>query len=151
MLTAARRQRLFEAIEATPDAETVRADDLIIVDVAEARRQLDVRIRTLDEAEAAIHQEKGILGGEPVFRGARIPARLIAAMLVEGASVDEILEGYPALTPRMLELAAFWVAAHPARGRPKTLAEEGLARPPGEEIGSRGIRPGGSGATRVVA
>lgn len=126
VLAADRRQRLFEAITATPDAQTVRADDLLIVDVAEARRQLDASIRTLDEAEAAIHREKGVVGGEPVFKGTRIPVRVIAAMLAQGAAAQEILEGYPALTPRMLELAVIWVAAHPARGRPKKLDEQGL-------------------------
>jgi uncharacterized protein (DUF433 family) len=126
ILAADRRQRLFEAIKAMPDATTVKADDLLIVDVAEARRQLDASIRTLDEAEAAVHRDKGILGGEPVFGGTRIQVRLVAAMLAQGATAEEILEGYPALTQRMLELAAIWVAAHPARGRPKRLDEQGL-------------------------
>ena len=54
--------------KAFPDAKTIRADDLIIVDVAEARRQVAARMRDLDEAEAAIHRVKGIAGGEPVFR-----------------------------------------------------------------------------------
>lgn len=126
ILAADRRQRLFDEIKAAPDAATVRADDLLIVDVAEARRQLDAKIRALDEAEAAIHQQKDILGGEPVFRGTRVPVRLIAAMLAQGADAAEILEGYPALTAHTLELAAIWVAAHPARGRPKKLDEQGL-------------------------
>ena len=125
-LSAERREKLFEAIAAMPNAKTVRADELLIVDVGAARKQLDAQIRTLDEAEAAIHRDRGVLGGEPVFRGTRIPVRMVAAMLAQGASAEEILEGYPALAPRMLELAAIWVAAHPARGRPKTLDEQGL-------------------------
>ena len=125
-LSAERREKLFEAIAAMPNAKTVRADELLIVDVGAARKQLDAQIRTLDEAEAAIHRDRGVLGGEPVFRGTRIPVRMVAAMLAQGASAEEILEGYPALAPRMLELAAIWVAAHPARGRPKTLDEQGV-------------------------
>lgn len=149
VLAADRRQRLFEAITATPDAKTVRADDLLIVDVAEARRQLDARIRTLDAAEAAIHQEKGVLGGEPVFKGTRIPVRAIAAMLAQGATAQEILEGYPALTPRMLELAVIWVAAHPARGRPKKPDEQGLRLKSSQPLTLKGDprsrRPGATG------
>ncbi len=125
-LTADRRQRLFEAIKTTPNARTIRADDLLIVDVAEARKQVEAKIRALDEAEATIHREKGIAGGEPVFRGTRIPVRTVAAMLAQGADENEILEGYPALTPHMLELARLWTAAHPVRGRPKRLDELGL-------------------------
>ncbi|WP_394065000.1 DUF433 domain-containing protein [Xanthobacter autotrophicus] len=125
-LSAERREKLFEAIAAMPNAKTVRADELLIVDVGAARKQLDAQIRTLDEAEAAVHRRKDTLSGEPVFKGTRIPVRMVAAMLAQGASAEEILEGYPALAPRMLELAAIWVAAHPARGRPKTLDEQGV-------------------------
>lgn len=125
-LAAERRQRLFEAIKAEPSAKMVKADDLLIVDVAEARKQLDARIRDLDEAEATIGRVRGVLGGEPVFKGTRVPVRMIAAMLAQGADEAEILEGYPSLTARMIELARIWVAAHPTRGRPKKLSDQGL-------------------------
>ncbi|MBZ9743562.1 MULTISPECIES: DUF433 domain-containing protein [unclassified Mesorhizobium] len=125
-LTADRRRRLFEEIKAAPTAMTVRADDLLIVDIAEARKQLKARIVDLDEAEAAIGRVKGVVGGEPVFKGTRIPARMIAAMLAQGADEAEVLEGYPRLTSRMIELARIWVAAHPLRGRPKKLSQQGV-------------------------
>ena len=125
ILPADRRQRLFDAIKAEPSARTVRADEFLIVDVAEARRQVAARVRELDEAEAIIQRTKGIMGGEPVFKGTRIPVRMVAAMLSDGASDEEILDGYPKLSSRMLELAKFWVAAHPQRGRPKSLARLG--------------------------
>lgn len=129
-LSAERRRRLFEELAEKPSARTVRADDLLIVDLAEARRQIAAKIRDLDEAEADVHSVKGkytaIMGGQPVFRGTRIPVRLVAAMLEQGADEDEILEGYPSLTLRRLQLARIWVAAHPSRGRrPKTLEERG--------------------------
>jgi hypothetical protein len=50
----------------------------------------------------------------------------IAAMLEAGTSAEELLSGYPKLTERMLELARIWVAAHPRRGRPKSLSDLGL-------------------------
>jgi uncharacterized protein (DUF433 family) len=128
-LTAERRKRLFDAIAEKPAARTVRADDLLIVDVAEARRQIVSRARDLDEAEAAVHSVKGrytaIMGGEPVFKGTRIPVRMVAAMLDQDTDEDEILEGYPSLTRRLLELSRIWAAAHPSRGRPKTMRELG--------------------------
>ncbi len=125
-LAADRRQRLFEAIKAEPAAKTVRADDLLIIDVAEARKQLNARIRDLDEAEATIGRVKGVMGGEPVFKGTRIPVRTITAMLAQGADEEDLLEGYPSLTARMIELARIWTAAHPTRGRPKKLSDQGL-------------------------
>jgi uncharacterized protein (DUF433 family) len=126
VLSAERRKRLFEAIAAKPAARTVKADDLLIIDVAAARRQVAAGVKDLQEAEAAIHRVKAVMGGDPVFKGTRIPVRLVAAMLDQGAEAAEILDGYPKLNPRLLELARVWVAAHPARGRPKTLSEQGL-------------------------
>lgn len=124
-LAAERRQRLFKEIKAAPNARTVKADDLLIIDVAEARKQLKSRISDLDEAEAAIGTVKGVMGGEPVFKGTRIPARLVTAMIEQGAEEADILEGYPSLTSRKIELARIWSAAHPARGRPKSMADHG--------------------------
>ncbi|MDT9096716.1 DUF433 domain-containing protein, partial [Escherichia coli] len=81
-----------------PDADTVRADDYLIVDVARAREQLAARAEALREAERMIKSVKGVLGGEPVFSQTRVPVRTIAAMKAQGATTEEIVEGYPALT-----------------------------------------------------
>ena len=125
-LSAERRQRLFAAIAAEPGAKTVRAAELLIVDVAEARKQVDRRVRDLEAAEAIVIKDKATLGGEPVFKGTRIPVYGIAAMLDAGATAEDLLSGYPALTERMLDLARIWAAAHPRRGRPKSLSDLGL-------------------------
>lgn len=126
ILSAERRKRLFAAIDENPEADTVRADDYLIVDVARAREHLAARGEALREADKIIHSVKGLVGGEPVFKGTRVPVRTIAAMRLQGAATDEIVEGYPALTARMVDLAEIWVAAHPARGRPRKLSEQGL-------------------------
>nr|AAO21115.1 unknown [Rhizobium leguminosarum bv. viciae] len=126
ILSAERRKRLFAAIDENPEADTVRADDYLIVDVARAREHLAARGEALREADKIIHSVKGLVGGEPVFKGTRVPVRTIAAMKLQGAATDEIVEGYPALTARMVDLAEIWVAAHPARGRPRKLSEQGL-------------------------
>jgi uncharacterized protein (DUF433 family) len=125
-LSAERRKRLFDAIEKDPGADTVRADDYLIIDVARAREQLAVRADALSEAENLVHRSKDVLGGEPVFKGTRVPVRTIAVMKTQGATTEEIVEGYPSLTAQMVQIAEIWTAAHPARGRPKRLAEQGL-------------------------
>lgn len=126
ILSAERRKRLFDTIDQNPDAETVRADDYLIIDVARAREQLAARAEALREAERMIESVKGVVGGEPVFKGTRVPVRTIAAMKAQGACTAELVEGYPSLTERMVELAEIWAAAHPARGRPRKLSEQGL-------------------------
>ncbi|MBB4233031.1 DUF433 domain-containing protein [Rhizobium mongolense] len=126
IMSAERRKRLFDTIDQHPDANTVRADDYLIVDVARAREQLAARAEALREAEKIIQSVKGVLGGEPVFKGTRVPVRMIAAMKAQGGNTEEIVEGYPSLTGRMVELADIWTAAHPARGRPRKLSDLGL-------------------------
>jgi uncharacterized protein (DUF433 family) len=125
-LSADRRNRLFIAMAATPAAKTVKADELLIVDVGQARKQVERGVRDLEAAEALVVKRRGTLGGEAVFKGTRIPVYGVVAMLEAGASAEELLAGYPRLTERMLELARVWVCAHPRRGRPKSLRDLGL-------------------------
>ena len=47
-------------------------------------------------------------------------------MKAQGADTQEIVDGYPSLTARMVELAEIWTAAHPARGRPRKLSDLGM-------------------------
>ena len=59
-----------------------------------------------------------IMGGTPVFRGTRIPADLVAGMLAQGATVEEIVEGYPTLNKEKIAAAPLYMRAFPRRGRP---------------------------------
>jgi len=124
-LSAEKREKLFATIGATPEAARVKADDFLIVDVAEARKQVRAGLKQLEAAEKAIHSSKDIMGGAPVFAGTRIPVRLVANMLKHGASAEDILSGYPALTEQSLEMARLWVTAHPAVGRPARTIDDG--------------------------
>lgn len=121
-----RRERLFADMEAASNARLVVAGDFLLVDVGKARDEIEARVRELDEANAAITLSRDVMGGDPVFAGTRIPVRAIVAMLDDGANEAEILDGYPKLTGRLLVLARLWVAANPARGRPKTLRGRGF-------------------------
>ena len=51
-------------------------------------------------------------------------------MSAQGASMEEILEGYPALSREQVELAPLYVAAFPRRGRParRPWAKQKLSR-----------------------
>ncbi len=65
-----------------------------------------------------VDSDPEILQGAPVYRRTRIPVHAIAGMLSQGATVEEILEGYPALTREKVELAPMYARAFPRRGRP---------------------------------
>jgi len=42
-----------------------------------------------------------ILGGEPVFRGTRVPFKILTDYLEGGDSLDDFLEQYPSVTRRL--------------------------------------------------
>jgi uncharacterized protein (DUF433 family) len=81
--------------------------------------ELEIEL-SLREAENAIEHVTGVCGGKPVFRGTRVPVRMVAAMKSQGATTEDIVEGYPSLTVRMVELAEIWTMAYPMSGRPQT-------------------------------
>ena len=66
-----------------------------------------------------------IMRGTPVFKGTRIPVDLVADMLAQGATPQEILEGYPTLNEgyptlnkERIAIAPLYMRAFPRRGRP---------------------------------
>jgi uncharacterized protein (DUF433 family) len=57
-----------------------------------------------------------IMRGTPVFKGTRIPVDLVADMLAQGATAEEILDGYPTLTKEMISLAPLCARRHLQHG-----------------------------------
>ena len=53
----------------------------------------------------AITKNPNILGGEPVFRGTRVPFKVLIDYLEGGDTLDQFLEQYPTVT-RELAIAA---------------------------------------------
>src|SRR5207248_9261542 len=76
------------------------------------------RLEELERAIRMIQSDPEIMQGTPVFRGTRIPVYVIAEMVQQGASPEEILEGYPSLTRDMIGLSTVYAAARPKPGRP---------------------------------
>ncbi len=57
---------------------------------------------------AMLVSDPEVMGGVPVVCGTRIPVRLVAEMRRQGASVEEILAGYPSLTAEQIALAKLY-------------------------------------------
>ena len=53
----------------------------------------------------AIIKDPNILGGEPVFRGTRVPFKILIDYLEGGDTLDQFLEQYPTVS-RELAIAA---------------------------------------------
>jgi hypothetical protein len=78
-----------------------------------------------------------------VYRGTRIPAELIADMLIQGTTPEEIREGYPALDRERVELAPLYVQVSAPRpsGFPPVVTENLVCMPtPAAAKTDRGYR-----------
>ena len=119
-LPLAERRQVARAVEqdAGIDAMLRAEGSVILIQCKSARHEVETALRRLAEATRMVESDPEIMRSAPVYRGTRIPVHAIADMLMQGATVAEILEGYPALTRANVELAPMYVQAFPSRGRP---------------------------------
>jgi uncharacterized protein (DUF433 family) len=116
----ATRRAIAEKIEKSPEIDVVCLPEgsVLVVQVKSARQELDQDLERLQHAEEMIVSDPDIMRGSPVYRETRIPVQLVADMLNQGATPEEIVEGYPSLDKEKVALAPFYVQAFPSRGRP---------------------------------
>jgi uncharacterized protein (DUF433 family) len=56
--------------------------------------------------------------GEPVLKGTEIEVYRIASLIDGGRSIERVLEDYPSLSHKDVEIAKAYTTAHPKTGRP---------------------------------
>lgn len=119
-LPLAERRQVARAIEQDSgiDAMCISEGSVILIQFKSARKEVETGLRRLAAAERMVESDPETMRGLPVYRGTRIPVHAIADMLSQGALVEEVLEGYPALNRQKVELAPMYVQAFPRRGRP---------------------------------
>jgi uncharacterized protein (DUF433 family) len=65
----------------------------------------------LKNYEERIIRNRGICGGEPVFKGTRVTLRTVLASLAAGDSVEDILSDFPSLKAEDVQAAIAFAAA----------------------------------------
>ena len=110
------RRKVFDALADAPRNTLSLEGDLIKIDLREPRRALAASLRDLRRARRLVVSDPEILGGDPVFRGTRVPVHLIAELVAQGSKPAELIESYPRLTAEMIRLAPVFAAAYPLRG-----------------------------------
>jgi uncharacterized protein (DUF433 family) len=113
------RRKAFDALTASPRNVVSIEGGLLKIDLREPRRELAISLRALRRARRLVVSDPDIMGGDPVFRGTRVPVHMIAELMARGAPEAELLESYPRLTVEMIRLAPVYAAAYPLRGRPR--------------------------------
>jgi uncharacterized protein (DUF433 family) len=113
------RRKVFDALAERPRNVVSLEDGLLKIDLREPRRALVASLRDLRLARRLVVSDPEILGGDPVFRGTRVPVHMIADLVSQGSTEAELQDSYPRLTPEMIRLAPVYAAAYPLRGRPR--------------------------------
>ncbi len=115
------------ALESLAEEDWIVRDEFLTIDLAPFVKRTSERMDRLTAARGMVVSDPEILGGVPVVRGTRVPAHDVAANVMAGYSIGQILEDYPSLDADKIELAKIYAEANPMRGRPRM--SDGL--PPG--------------------
>jgi uncharacterized protein (DUF433 family) len=120
LLPVGARRAIAQSLERSQKTETLPVANgaALVIEVGTARRRVESQLKQLARIGKMVVSDPEIMRGTPVFKGTRIPVDLVAAMLAQGATAGEILEGYPALTKNQIEIAPLYMRAFPHRGRP---------------------------------
>jgi uncharacterized protein (DUF433 family) len=131
LLPLATRREVAKVVENSPKIDMVCLSEgsAVTIQVKHVRQEIEQQLLRLKEAQHMTVSDPEILRGTPVYRGTRIPVELVAEMLADGASVEEILEGYPALDRDKVKLATLYVRAFPRRGRPSQRPWANIKKP----------------------
>ncbi|MGH6896779.1 MAG: DUF433 domain-containing protein [Geminicoccaceae bacterium] len=89
------------------------------IDASELRKRLAGRLRLYRRGRARLVARPDLVGGEPVFKGTRVPVRHIGLLARKNVPVAEILEDYPALDENDVAFARLFVELRPDPGRPR--------------------------------
>ena len=57
-----------------------------------------------------VEVDPDVMCGKPVIKGTRIPVELVVRKLGEGATIGDLLEGYPNLTKQAIHAALLYAA-----------------------------------------
>jgi uncharacterized protein (DUF433 family) len=113
------RRQVFDALAEAPRSVVSLEGGLLKIDLREPRREIATSLRELRRARRLVVSDPEIMGGDPIFRGTRVPVHMVARLLEQGSSQAELIKGYPRLTAEMVRLAPVYAAAYPLRGRPR--------------------------------
>ena len=110
------------------DFEIKLGGGFIRIELKSTCSRLADRWRALRNASELVVSDPNIRGGEPVIRGTRVPAYMIADLAKQGADIAEILEDYPSLSAQKVEAALAYAQTNPKRGRPSKAPWTSLKR-----------------------
>jgi uncharacterized protein (DUF433 family) len=116
-LTPGARLEVFASLSRWMREAVVLDEGALTIDLRAPRRALVAALLAWRRARRLVASDPGIMGGEPVFRGSRIPVHMVAGLVAEGFDETAVMEGYPSLTVEMVRMAPLYAAAYPLPAR----------------------------------
>ncbi len=116
------RRKVYRAFRGKALLELPRRLDMgaVVLDLEGAIENVEERLGLLASMKERVEVDPEVRGGEPIFRGTRIPIHTIAQKRAMGSTNQELLEDYPKLAEEDLELATRYAELYPRRGRPRS-------------------------------
>jgi uncharacterized protein (DUF433 family) len=102
-----------------PDVVFRSGDMKIFIECKHLRKTVEKNVAAYRWGKERITSSPDVLGGEPVFRGTRIPLQHVAALFRKHVPEKEIAEDFPALDERDLAYARLVARLGQPPGRPK--------------------------------
>lgn len=98
-------------------------DEFLSIDLLPFFEKVGSRFAKLKESAEIVQSDKHVMGGAPVVRGTRVSPHDLAASVAKGIPPERILDAYPSIDAKKLDLAVVWAKSNPVRGRPKRISE----------------------------
>lgn len=102
-----------------PDVMFRSGDMKIFIECKHFRKTVERNVSAYRWGKERITSSPDVLGGEPVFRGTRVPLEHVAALFRKHVPDEEIAEDFPALDERDLAYARLAARLGQPPGRPK--------------------------------
>src|SRR5260370_11655765 len=120
LLPVGTRRGIAESIQRSPKTDLIAIGNgtVLFVEFKTARRKIEGQLKQLTRIEGLVVSNPEIMRGTPVFTGTRIPLALVADMLAQGATAEDILAGYPTLSQEKIAIAPLYMLAFRRSGRP---------------------------------
>jgi uncharacterized protein (DUF433 family) len=118
ILTQGNRKASHWSLEG-PDLVYRSGDMQVFVECKVFRQRIDRNLAVFRWGRRRVVSSPDVLGGQPVFRGTRIPLQHVASLFRKGVREQEIVEDFPNLSARDLAYARLFSRFAERPGRPR--------------------------------
>lgn len=101
-------------------AHEIVLDKYIIINMKSVFDEVAPRVVMYARGLDRIEKKEGVLSGEYVFKNSRLAVAHVGGMIVNGETIENVLEDYPYLNADDVSFARLFYLANPPTGRPRS-------------------------------